>query len=60
MRSKKIEWYCYLCGTIVGKKFRLFSMSNSTDRVFILCDKKECFCQIDNEYNLDMKVKKIK
>lgn len=40
MADKKIliaEWYCYMCGKKVGEEFYLWSMNDSTDRVFLGC-----------------------
>ena len=34
------NWYCYVCGKKVSKTYYLYSMNDSTDRVFLICEKK--------------------
>ncbi len=37
--SSEMNWYCYVCGEPLGERFCLWSLSDSTDRVF-LCHEK--------------------
>ena len=45
--KQKKEWYCYLCGKILKDNYYLWSMSISTDRVFLCCH--NCINQINIE-----------
>ena len=58
MKKRIIKWYCYICASHIGKKFRLISMSESCDRVFILCDKQTCFEQVEDNYTVSTKVER--
>lgn len=53
----KIKWYCYICGDLIKENFKLFSMRQSTDRVFCICDKNICLEQIHAKEILVMNVK---
>ena len=33
----KKNWYCYFCGLKIKEKYFLFSMNDTTDRVFLCC-----------------------
>ena len=56
--KKKLKWYCYICASHIGKKFRLISMSESCDRVFILCNKEICFEQVEDNHTVSTKVER--
>jgi len=53
------KWYCYICGEIVKNCYHLISLSETTDRVFLICDNNRCIKQIEHGYLLT-KVKEIK
>lgn len=56
----KKKWYCYICGKKLLKSYFLISMTESTDRVFLCCEKEECIDQINLEENIIIKVGEIK
>jgi hypothetical protein len=39
---KKHKWYCWHCGKPIGKNFVLWSLSDRTDRIFIMCNDPFC------------------
>ena len=50
MRQKKYqEWYCYVCGELLGNIFYLYSMQQRTDRVFLFCTEQSCKRQAERE-----------
>jgi len=53
------KWYCYICGELLKNSYHLISLSETTDRVFLICDKNKCMEQIEHGY-LFAKVKEIK
>jgi len=53
------KWYCYICGEVLKKSYHLISLSETTDRVFLICDKDRCIRQIEHGYLLT-KVKEVK
>jgi hypothetical protein len=59
MENKMKEWYCYICGKLVKSSYHLVSLSETTDRVFLICDKDSCIEQIEHGY-LITKVKELK
>ena len=36
---KRHNWYCYVCGKKLSKRYYLNSMRKATDRVFLCCEK---------------------
>lgn len=42
------KWYCYICGEILKKNYYLISLSEETDRGFLICDKTKCVEQIEH------------
>lgn len=44
-----MKWYCYVCGKPVHGNFYLWSLNDSTDRIFICCLNKTCMAQIDDK-----------
>jgi len=56
--SDKIEWYCYFCGEVLGDEFWLYSLNKSTDRVFLICNKKLCHEQADDKDVFMVKIKR--
>ena len=53
----KKSWYCYLCGNKLKKAYFLISMANSTDRLFLCCEKEKCISQVDQEEVIISKVR---
>jgi hypothetical protein len=52
------KWYCYICGEILKGSYHLISLSEETDRVFLICDKKRCIEQVEHG-NLITKITEI-
>ena len=40
--AKKIKWRCYVCGERIKTLFFLYSLNDNTDRVFLVCENREC------------------
>ena len=52
------KWYCYVCGKTLTEEYYLISLNESTDRVFLCCDKCLSSVKTDNAYI--QKIKEIK
>ena len=54
----KKKWYCYVCGKILKQEYNLFSMNESTDRVFLVCD--NCLWEVDDKDTIIIRIKEMK
>ena len=43
----KKNWYCYVCGSKLWKRYFLCSLSGSVDRCFLIC--KNCIEEVDKD-----------
>ena len=56
-KTLRPRWYCYVCGEPVGNSFRLFSMNDSTDRVFLVHEER-CSDRVEEDENFVVRVRR--
>lgn len=55
----KKNWYCYVCGNKLLKSYYLCSMNNSTDRLFLVCNKEICIEQADTKDTIIVEIREV-